>query len=101
MPIIDYFITKDSSYKAYNVTPDNSIELLALAEKVKEISAEDLPIIINNESMGMEYSGDNSRLKREMRDLKFTPIDSAIEKLYRWYFENKSSINKESLLVDK
>ena len=52
-------------------------------------------------TMGNEYSGDNSRLRKEITGFKFTPIDLAIEKLYQWYAENKHLINKELLLTDK
>lgn len=101
MPIIDYFIKKEPRHKAYNVTPDNSVELLTLAEKVRAISNKDMPIQIMQEGMGVEYSGDNYRLKNEMGHLELTPIETAIEKLYQWYDKNRDMINKESLLVDK
>jgi GDP-L-fucose synthase len=99
--IIEQFITKKFNYKIYNVTPDNAIELLDLAEKVKRISGKSSKIIVKEEGMGMEYSGDNSRLKNEISDFKFTPIDSAIKKLYEWYAANKYSLNKKYLLTDK
>lgn len=100
MPIIDYFINNDHVHKAYNVTPDESMELATLAEKVRNISGKDIPII-NEKTMGIEYSGDNLRLRREMVGFKFTPIDLAIEKLHSWYIENKPLINKQLLLTDK
>ena len=101
MPVIEHFINCEPKYKAYNVSPDESIELKTLAEKVKQISGKDIPIMIKNEGMGVEYSGDNSRLKKEIPGLKFTPIDEAIKKLYDWYAEHIEIINKELLLVDK
>jgi len=101
MPILDYFIQNDSGYKEYNATPDESAELYALAQKIRDLSGRDLPIIIEKEGMGPEYSGDNARLKGEVPGLSFTPIDSAIGQLYGWYAENKSLLNREALLVDK
>lgn len=101
MPVLDYFIQNEPNYKAYNVTPDYSIELLSIAEKVLEISKKKLPIIFESDELGVEYSGDNSRLMKEIPNLKFTPIDIAIEKLYFWYKENISKLNKEALLIDK
>jgi len=101
MPVIDCFIEKNPADKAYNVTPDQSIELLALAKMVKKISGKELPIVVGDKTMGVEYSGDNSRLKSEMAGLRFTPLETALGKLYKWYLENKSLINKDFLLVDK
>jgi len=101
MLILEYFIESNSQYKAYNITPDNSITLLELAEKINEISGKNLPVEIAKSGMGLEYSGDNSRLKSEIPSVKFTPIDTAITELYAWYNQNKKNINKEFLLFDK
>jgi len=101
MPVVDYFINSSSAYKVYNITPDESMELAILAEKIRQVSGRNVPVVINEKKLGIEYSGDNSRLKKEIAGIKFTPIDLAIEKLYKWYVENKHLINKELLLMDK
>lgn len=101
MPILEYFIENKPKYNAYNITPDKSIELYEMAEKVKEISGKDLPIIVKKKGLGLEYSGDNSLLKDEINHLSFTEIDKAIKDLYEWYNQNQRIINRESLLFDK
>jgi len=101
MPILEYFIENKPKYNAYNVTPDESIELYELAEKVKKISGKNLPVIVKEEGLGLEYSGDNSLLKGEIKSLKFTEIDKAIKELYEWYNQNHRIINKDCLLLDK
>lgn len=101
IPVIDHFIKDGSGCGAYNICPDAAIELKLIAEKVKRISGKGLPIVIANDGMGSEYSGDNSRLKKEMPGLKFAPIEASIKKLYDWYAEHKDLINKELLLIDK
>jgi UDP-glucose 4-epimerase len=99
--VIEHFIRKETSEWAYNVTPDDSIELLTLANMVKKVSGKDLPVIVGQEGLGVEYSGDNARLRSEIPDLKFTPVDQAISELYKWYSDNKHLIDKASLMVDK
>jgi GDP-L-fucose synthase len=99
--VIDYFIGNEGKFKCYNVTPDEAMELRAIAEKVREISGKDLPILIAQDGMGLEYSGDNQRLRREIPGLSFTPIDQAIHQLYDWYASNRHLLNREFLLVDK
>jgi UDP-glucose 4-epimerase len=101
MPVIDYFINHDLAYKAYNLTPDKSWELTSLAEKIIAISGKSVPVIIGEKTMGREYSGDNSRLRKEIPSLELAPIELAIEKLYKWYVENKYSINQQLLFTDK
>lgn len=101
MPILEYFIENKPVNNAYNVTPDESIELLQLAEKIKKISGKELPILVKEECFGLEYSGDNSLLKKEIGFVDFTEIDKAIEELYEWYNQNQSIIKREYLLTDK
>lgn len=101
IPILDYFIQNDCKYKAYNITPDDPIELRTVAEKVRDISKKNLPINIAQSNMGLEYSGDNKRLYEEISGLKFTNIDLAIKELYDWHLENVNLINRDFLLFDK
>ncbi len=101
MPALDHFIENAASHKAYNITPDESHELLGLAGIVREVSGKDLPILVDREGMGLEYAGDNSRLRAEVPGLSFTPVEEAIRRLYAWYSENKHLINRGYLLKDK
>ncbi|MCX7905293.1 MAG: NAD(P)-dependent oxidoreductase [Elusimicrobiales bacterium] len=101
--ILDMLIEKkdELKYNTYNITPNSSIELLKLAEMVLVITSKDLPIILNNKTMGLEYSGDNSRLKKEIGEIFFTDFENSIKKLYNWYLLNKDFINIEFLKFDK
>jgi len=99
--VVEYFIEHDGRYKAYNVTPDDSIELYQLAKLVLKISGKNLPIVVAKEGMGLEYSGDNSRLRQEIPGLTFKPIKQAVKELYDWYLTNRQMIDKNVLLVDK
>lgn len=103
MPILDHFIQNKIMDKAYNLTPNESISLVTLANIIQKQSGVDIPIIVGNSGLGLEYSGDNSQLKQYIPDLKFTAILESITLLYNWYVAQKNSgvldINK--LLVDK
>lgn len=101
LPVMEYFIHNDSRYNAYNVTPDNSVELNTIAEMVRRRSGKDIPIIVAQPGLGLEYSGDNARLHEEITALSFTPLELAIDCLYNWYEMNRSTIDRECLLFDK
>jgi len=58
MPVIDHFINGGKA-GAYNVCSGQPVELKELAEKVRKISGKRLPIVIGQDGMGPEYSGDN------------------------------------------
>lgn len=101
-PIIEHFVKKKpKKYNIFNVTPDKQIELFELAKIIKEKSGTSAEIVVAKEGKGLEYTGDNSRLHQEIGNLRFTPLEEAIEKLYDWYLHNKKMIQKEVLLVDK
>ncbi len=100
-PVIDHFIWNQPAHKAYNVTPDESVELYSLAEMVLAVSGKDLPILVGKEGSGPEYTGDNTRLREELPSLAFTRIELAVEALYQWYASNIDRLDRELLLVDK
>ena len=86
----------------YNVTPDKSVSLLEIAQLVCEIAEKpEHPIQVKIDGMGLEYSGDNRRLRKLFPDLHFTPLAESVGKLYTWYSENKEMLDKEVLLTDK
>ena len=101
MPILDYFIQNDVEYKSYNVVPDKNVELLEIAKIIKDISKKDIEIKVSQNGYGLDYTGSNIRLKKEIDSLAFTDITESIKTLYLYYEQNKSLINKDLLLFDK
>ncbi|MCR4323984.1 MAG: NAD-dependent epimerase/dehydratase family protein [Nanoarchaeota archaeon] len=95
--IIENFIRNEPKRKFYNVGGEKC-DLLSLAEKIKKISGSDFEIILKKEGLSKEYTGNNTNLLSELKDFKFTDIDTALKELYDWYSLNKSKINKEELL---
>lgn len=100
-PVVDHFLSREPLHNEYNVTPDSSVELLELARKVLAVSGKNLPIVVGQEGMGPEYSGDNGRLRREMSDLVFTSLDDAIAELYRWYASRLDRLDRNCLMIDR
>lgn len=101
MPVLAHFLEAPAASGAFNVTPDASDSLRDLAGLVVAVSGKDLPVVVAEEGVGLEYTGDNARLRAEMPDLRFTPTSEAVERLYEWYAAHKSGIVYERLLVDK
>jgi GDP-L-fucose synthase len=101
MPVLEHFIEHTPTEKAFNITPDQSVELLKIAEIVKNISNKNVEIKVVQEGLGLEYSGDNTLLRNEMKNIHFTAIEKSVEDLYRWYLVNKNLLRKELLQTDK
>lgn len=100
MPVLDHFIGKAPAQSAYNVTPDGTVNLLDLAGRVRALSGKDLEIRVAKAGLGPEYSGDNSRLRRESPEFRPTPFEVSLPLLYRWYAEHPELVERERLLND-
>jgi len=98
--IIRHFIDSNSKpkYKSYNATPDAAVDLITIAKTVNKVLGKELEIIVKNKGLGPEYSGDNSRLKEELGDFKFTSLELGIRELYEWYTANKGTLNYTGLI---
>lgn len=102
--VMDFMMQNNMREKCYNITPDRSLSLLEIAGMVQEIAGcPDRPVRIAREGMGMEYSGSNTRLMRELTEFgfEFEPLKKSIRDLFDYYKNNKDSIDKELLLFDK
>jgi len=89
--IVEYFINNNpKKYNVVNVTPSHSCMLSQIAEMVNKISNFKSEIIIKDEVLANEYTGDNSRLLYEIPDIKFTPLNIGIKKLYDYIKGMKS-----------
>lgn len=85
MSILDYFIKNKPKFRNYNVTPDKSIDLIGICDIINKISEHKSKIVVLKEGMNNEYTGDNSRLKKEIKGLKFTGYEQGIKKLFEYY----------------
>lgn len=101
MPVLDWFINQTPKHHSYNITPDSSISLYELAEIIRVISNKELPIIVAQQGLGLEYSGNNFRIKEEYKEFETTPFEKSIMQLISWYSNNKDKIDFNELLIDK
>lgn len=101
MPVLEWMLEHEPRFKAYNVVPDEVCSLRALAGTVLELTGAEVPLRVAHEGCGMEYTGDNARLRGEMPDLRFTPVREAVAKLAAWYRGHLAQIDRGALLTDK
>jgi UDP-glucose 4-epimerase len=99
--VVDYFLREGPRHGAYNVCSGHALELRELAELVLGIAGKQLPIAIAQPGMGEEYSGSNARLRAQYRDLRLTPLETAVSELYDWYAQRKKKLDRELLLTDR
>jgi nucleoside-diphosphate-sugar epimerase len=95
--IAQWFLTASPKHHDYNVCSGTPHDFMALAHWVRETSAKPLGIIAKTPGMGLEYSGDNTRLLSELGEFSFTPMPQAIAAVYQWHDENRHLINPDLL----
>lgn len=100
VPVLEHFLHNRALHTCYNVTSDETVELKSLADLVKRHASRSIDIIIREAGMGLEYSGDNARLKTTLGTLPFGRLSDNVGRLFSWYQENLGSIDRSKLLVD-
>jgi GDP-L-fucose synthase len=96
-----FLLRGPGAHTTYNVTPDETPDLLSLAHLAREVAGADVPILVARDGTGLEYTGDNGRLHREFPDLTFTPPREGMERLCSFYRARLGEISRERLLIDK
>jgi UDP-glucose 4-epimerase len=96
--IIEWFVFNRPAQKVYNVCSGAVYDYTFLAEKVRNIASKNLDIIVQEDGLRHEYSGNNMRLKEEIKNLSFTGINTAIERMYNWYNNNTALIEEKSFV---
>lgn len=99
--ILERMLDEDWEECEFNVTPNDSISLQRIAEYINEVGMYKSEILIKNEGMNYQYTGDNSRLLSLLgENFSFTPYQKAIEKMYKYYYDNRNELNLDAVKED-
>ncbi len=86
--IVDWFLVSEPEFHRYNVCTGEQHDLYDLAQTIRDIMNSDAEIILKREGWKLPYMGDNARLKKEIGEFSFTPINKSIEELIQYYKKN-------------
>ena len=75
------------STMSYNFCTGSPVSLLNLAQIINELMSNSTDVIVKNSGMNPEYSGDPSIIFNEIGNFEFTPFESSISKLIKFYKE--------------
>ena len=99
MPVLDWALGATPRHVAYNVAPDWTDSLRELGLEVASLAGSDVPVVVSTEGLGKEYTADNSRIRAEVPTLRFTPTKVAVNRLFTWYAERQSEIDRTRLEI--
>ena len=98
--IIKIFINNNGlNYKTYNVCSGKPIKLSYLANQIKEIMNVKKEVIIKNKGLNPEYSGDPSRLIKEIGNYSFIKHSDSIKEMVNFFYK-KFSINNDYFIKE-
>jgi nucleoside-diphosphate-sugar epimerase len=100
MKIVKYAVTHPMKNRVYNVTPDTSISLVEIVNIIKRIGQVNTPVRISLAGRNYEYSGDNSRLRRELPGFRFRTYEEGIRSLYAYYKERVHTLDTQAVRKD-
>lgn len=92
--VIDAILKKKPKQKVYNVVPDETVDLVKISDIVNELRGRKNEVRIITPGIGLEYTGDNSRIRREFPAIKFTGIKEGVAALYKWYSKNLETVER-------
>jgi GDP-L-fucose synthase len=79
--ILRYFVEHEPLYKAYNLCSGTGVLTGDVANEVRKQLNSDIPIVFENETLGLEYTASNERLRLELPGWKPTPIEAAVHQI--------------------
>ena len=96
--VASWAIEHDLKYHTYNVTSGKRVSLEEIAEIVKNVSDKELECYVCQEGLAKEYTASNERLLNEIGYNYVTPINEAVDTLYKWYEEHQEIIDMKTLI---
>jgi len=90
--IIESALKTNLKYHDYNIAMDDSYLLSDIANMILNFSNNNNAVSFVKEGLNLEYTASNKRMKAEF-PFTFTSIETAIEKVYRYYFNQKDTLN--------
>lgn len=83
--IVNHFISHKARYKFYNIGTGSKIDLITILNIINSIGDKKSEITIKKPGLGNEYTCDNQRLIKEIKNIRFADINKSIKNLYQWY----------------
>lgn len=83
--IVEWFIEHTPQHHHYNVCTSQPIALSAIAKIIRDCAEVDTELLVEKTGWQNEYSGDNSRLLKEMGNFHFTELKTGVKELLAYY----------------
>lgn len=96
--IARWAVDAELKFHTYNMGTSRTYKLSELADIVKKVSGNTMPVFICNPGVGNEYTASGQRLRQEYPDMIETPMEEAIRRLFDIYKKHKKDISLQTLI---
>ncbi len=96
--LVEILMEKQLSAHEYQVVSGKRTDLLTIAGLVLRASGKQLPVYVCRDGLAQEYTASNERLLQEIGVFEYTPMETAVKELYKWYLEREEGIDLYPLL---
>ncbi|MEK7577106.1 MAG: NAD-dependent epimerase/dehydratase family protein [Patescibacteria group bacterium] len=93
--ILQYFVEHDQQYRTYNIGTGIPIDLVTIAQRIVIITKKNIPILLEKKGLNLEYTCATDRLRKELSSVQYTDFDTALSRLYDWYKNKKTLLQRE------
>jgi GDP-L-fucose synthase len=100
LKMIEWFIHNENQEKIYNITSGKKIDLITIANIINEISDFQSNIRVLNDGLNNEYTSNNDRLMKEIKQFNFTPYKDAIRKMREYFSYNIDKLDEDIIIND-
>ena len=98
LKILNAFLNlKNPRFHSYNVVSGKRVDLLSLCNTLNAVTGKNDRIIVCSDGLANEYTASNCRLNAEL-PIEYTPIEKAVENMYRYYNSIKETLDISRLL---
>ncbi len=99
--ILKRFMENPPKSGDYNICSNNNqdMELVKIAEIIREKSNHNVNIMIREDGISTKYSGDNAKLRETFPDITFTPIEKSIDNVYKAFLKNPERFKSSEFLI--
>lgn len=96
--IVEWFLLNTPKFHRYHITSGTPVALLSLAQIIKTEFNNEPDILVSQSGWKYSYTSENSRILKEVPNIKFTSIQRSIREMILYYESVKNQLDVNALI---
>jgi nucleoside-diphosphate-sugar epimerase len=99
--VVESLLEKEPLHRDLNVTPTESVSLSGIVQALEAACGRPIRAEYETPGLNFQYTGDNSRLREVLPELRFTGIPEGVKRLYGYYAARIDEIDRDAVEADE